>query len=55
MYGIIRLDGSTTGLVHLLGEVDPAALHPGLRVEPVFRDQRTGHILDISHFRPVPA
>jgi uncharacterized OB-fold protein len=53
VYGIIQLDGSTTGLVHLLGEVEPAALRPGIRVEPVFRDQRKGHILDISHFRPV--
>jgi len=51
-YGIIRLDGSTTGLVHLLGEVEPNALRPEMRLEPVFREPRTGHILDIAYFRP---
>ena len=52
-YGIIELDGATTGLVHLLDEVAPEALVPGMRMEPVFREDRVGHILDIAHFRPV--
>lgn len=52
VYGIIRLDGSTTGLVHLLGEVEPNSLRPGFRLEAVFRDERKGHILDIAYFRP---
>ena len=51
-YGVLLLDGSSTGLVHLLGEVDLVSLHEGIRVEPVFREQRVGHILDIAYFRP---
>jgi uncharacterized protein len=51
-YGIIRLDGSSTGLVHLLGEMDLKTIQEGLRVEPVFKEQRTGQILDIAYFRP---
>ena len=51
-YGIIQLDGASTGLVHLLGEVDPETVRAGMRVEPVFKEDRTGHILDIAFFRP---
>lgn len=53
MYGIVKLDGADTGLVHLLGEVDLEALHLGVRVEAVFRELRVGNILDIKYFRPV--
>jgi len=52
VYGIVLLDGSTTGLVHLLGEVEAGALRPGIRLEPVFRSARKGRILDIAYFRP---
>ena len=52
-YGIVQLDGSATGLVHLLGDVDLNTLRSGIRMEPVFKKERTGHILDILHFRPV--
>lgn len=52
-YGIIQLDGSSTGLVHLLGEVDLDSICSGMRLEPVFKEERTGHILDITYFRPV--
>ena len=53
VYGIIELDGATTGLVHLLDEIPLETIAPGMRVEPVFREDRTGHILDIAYFRPV--
>lgn len=52
-YAIIRLDGADTGFVHLLGGVDEKALRVGMKVEPVFSEQRTGTILDIRHFRPL--
>ena len=51
-YGIIKLDGADTSLVHFLGEVDPAGIEPGLRLEPVFNSDRTGTILDIAYFKP---
>jgi len=54
IYGVIKLEGADTGLTHLLGEVDPADLRPGLLLEAVFKEpeQRRGHILDILYFRP---
>ncbi len=52
-YGIIQLDGASTGLVHLLGEVNFEEIKPGMRVEAVFKDERIGDIMDIRYFRPV--
>ena len=51
----VKLHGSTGGLVHYLGEVDPEEVHIGLEVEAVFKDAagREGSILDVLHFRPV--
>ena len=54
-YGIVKLDGSSTGIVHLLGDIDLETLRAGIRMEPVYKEERTGHILDIIHFRPVAA
>ena len=52
MYGIVKLDGCDTGLVHLLGEVDPKNIKTGMRVEAVFRQESKGNILDIAYFKP---
>lgn len=52
-YGIILLDGASTGLVHFLGEVDFEKIKTGMRVEAVFKDERVGDIMDISYFRPI--
>jgi uncharacterized OB-fold protein len=52
-YGIILLDKANTGLVHLLDEVKFEEIKTNMRVEPVFKDERTGDILDIKYFRPV--
>jgi uncharacterized OB-fold protein len=52
-YGIILLDKASTGLVHLLGEVSIEKIKFGMRVEAVFKDERTGDIMDIRYFRPV--
>jgi uncharacterized OB-fold protein len=53
----VKLEGSTGGLVHYLGEIDPEDVYVGLEVEPLFKDaaEREGSILDIAYFRPVEA
>ena len=52
-YGIIRLDGADTSIVHLLGETDVTKLEHGMKVRAHFSEERKGHILDIKCFRPV--
>jgi uncharacterized OB-fold protein len=51
---MIRIDGTDSGLLHWLGDVDPADARIGMRVEAVLKpqSQRTGSVLDIVHFRP---
>ncbi len=53
VYGIVKLDGADTGLVHLIGEVDPEKVKTGMRVKAVFNENRTAHINDIKYFKPV--
>jgi len=53
IYGIIKLNGADTGLVHMIGETDPAKVHIGMQLEAVFKEERAGDILDIKYFRPV--
>ena len=53
MYGIIKLDGSDTSLVHLLGEINPDDIKIGMRVEAVFSQETKGSIQDIAYFKPV--
>jgi uncharacterized protein len=57
--GAIRLDGADTLLMHFLGDIDltdPSAIRAqlpsGKRVRAVWSAERTGQILDISHFAP---
>ncbi|MFN2591447.1 MAG: Zn-ribbon domain-containing OB-fold protein [Candidatus Dormibacteria bacterium] len=53
---VIDLEGAVgSGILHKLGEVDPADVHIGMHVEAVWKPagQRQGSILDISHWRPV--
>jgi len=50
--GVIQLDGASTGLVHLLGEIDPHDITIGMRMKAVFREQREGNYLDIAYFKP---
>ena len=51
-YGIIQMDGADTGLAHLLGDVDLDKIKIGMRLEPVFKEEREGSILDIDYFKP---
>ncbi|MDA0264401.1 MAG: Zn-ribbon domain-containing OB-fold protein [Chloroflexi bacterium] len=41
------------GLIHRLGDIDPAEVELGMEVEPVWSEERTGAMSDITHFRPV--
>jgi uncharacterized OB-fold protein len=52
--GLIQLDGADTVLMHFL--VEAGELEAGARVEPVLlpKSNRTGSILDVEGFRPVP-
>lgn len=52
IYGLIRLHGADTLFVHLIGDIAPAQMRPGLAVEPVFAAAPTTPLLAISHFRP---
>lgn len=54
LLALVRPDGADTVLVHYLDGVAPGDAKIGLRVRPAFRPagQRTGSILDISHFAP---
>ncbi|HEU4355444.1 MAG TPA: Zn-ribbon domain-containing OB-fold protein [Actinomycetota bacterium] len=51
---VIAIDGSDGGLLHVLGEVDPADVAVGMAVEAVWKHvgEREGSILDIAYFRP---
>jgi uncharacterized OB-fold protein len=53
VYGIIKLDGADTGLVHFINEVDLQKVKTGMRVQAVFKKERTGSILDIQYFKPL--
>jgi uncharacterized OB-fold protein len=53
IYGIVQLDGASTGLVHMLSEVDFEKLAVGMRVKAVFAEKRVGSILDIKYFAPL--
>ena len=53
IYGIIKLDGATTGLVHMISGVDFEKLAIGMRVKAVFAENRTGSIMDIKYFAPL--
>ncbi|WP_327087271.1 OB-fold domain-containing protein [Nonomuraea sp. NBC_01738] len=51
-WALIKLDGADTALVHAVDAGNAKALPPGTRVRPIWRERRTGHITDISHFEP---
>jgi uncharacterized protein len=52
-FGLVKLDGADTALLHHLGEVDEARLRIGMRVKAEFAAHRKGTIRDIAYFRPV--
>ncbi len=53
IFALIHLDNADTNLLHLLeGPLERVPI--GSRVRAVFKDARTGGILDIDHFQLVP-
>lgn len=50
LFGLIKLEGADTCLLHRLGECALNKLSIGARVAPVFAESRTGSILDVSYF-----
>jgi len=53
IWGLIKLDGADTAILHYLDGINPGEVAIGLRVKAVFAESRTGSIRDISHFVPV--
>lgn len=51
-YGLVRLDGSDSSLVHRLGPGEFSVIE-GARVRPVWSEQRKAGILDIEYFQLV--
>jgi hypothetical protein len=49
----ITLDGTNCTYAHYLSETDPAKISIGMRVQPVWEENRRGHLLDIKHFEPI--
>ena len=52
-FGLIRLDGADTGILHYLDEVAPEEIRIGMRFEACFAAAPQGNILDITHFKPI--
>jgi hypothetical protein len=51
-FGLIKLEGADTALLHYLDEVDTADIKIGMRVKARFAEERDGKITDIDYFRP---
>jgi uncharacterized OB-fold protein len=52
---VIRLDGTDGGIVHFLGELEPADVYFGMKVRAVLKPkkERLGVINDIRYFKPI--
>lgn len=50
---VIGWEGVRGGIVHRIGGMDPSQVRTGLKVEPQWREVRTGGISDILFFKPV--
>ncbi len=47
-FALIKVDGCDTGMVHVLTATSPDQISTGMRVNPVWRETRTGRIDDIE-------
>jgi uncharacterized OB-fold protein len=54
-WALIQLDGADTGLLHAVDAASIDAMSTGMRVTPVWRDERVGEIEDIVSFKPEEA
>ena len=52
-FGLVRFDGASTNVYHLIDETDHTKLRVGLPLEPVFKPvaERQGNLADIRFFR----
>jgi hypothetical protein len=54
---VIDIDGTkpSVGIMHMIGEADPKAVHIGMKVQAVWKpsEEREGSILDIKYFKPL--
>ena len=50
-FGLVRIDGANHAMLHRLG-AGAETLPPGARVRAVWREERSGSILDIEYFAP---
>jgi uncharacterized OB-fold protein len=54
---VVEIDGASPlhGILHKLSEVEPEAVHIGMRVQAVWKpeDEREGAITDILYFKPM--
>ncbi len=53
IYGLIRLDGADTAILHMIGDIDPAKVKIGMKVRARFSQARKGSITDIEYFAPL--
>ncbi|MCK9364076.1 MAG: Zn-ribbon domain-containing OB-fold protein [Syntrophales bacterium] len=53
IWGLIKLEGADTAMLHYIEEIEPENVTIGMRVKAVFSEARKGAILDISHFQPI--
>ena len=52
-WALIKPDGADTPLLHAVDAGSPDVMRVGLRVEPVWREEREGHITDIECWKVV--
>ena len=52
---LVSWKGVRGGLIHRLGEIAAPQVAVGMAVEPVWAEERSGSMSDISHFRPAPS
>ncbi len=52
IFGLIKLDGADTALLHYLGQVELEKLRVGMRLKARFAAKRNGGIRDIAYFKP---
>ena len=54
---MIEIDGATPGhgIMHMIGEVDPADVKVGMKVKAVWKpeEEREGAITDIKYWKPI--
>jgi uncharacterized OB-fold protein len=50
-WALITPDGADTPMLGAIDAGDPATMSTGMRVEPVWADEREGHINDLAHWK----